>query len=280
MKQKLIKLAGVLGNPISHSLSPHLHTFWIKKYSVDGYYVPLLIDKFEIEKSLDALRTLGFCGANITIPFKEEIIKYIDDISEEDAKIGAINTLSISNEGKIKGLNTDAYGFLNNLEKTIPEWEKLVDNVVIIGGGGASRAVVSALKHKKFKNKRIVNRSKERANKIKHEIDNKLEIINWNELNEVLEECDLLINTTSLGMLNQPSLNVKVDLMNDESIVYDLVYAPLETNLIRSARERQLHIVSGLGMLIFQAIKGFEIWFGKTPQADEETSLFLKKILQ
>ena len=279
-KPESIKLAGVLGNPISHSLSPHLHGFWINKYSVNGYYIPLLVNRTEIGKSLDALKTLGFRGANVTIPFKEEVIKYIDYISETDAKIGAVNTLSINIKGEITGLNTDVYGFLKNLEKSIPQWEKFVDNIVVIGAGGASRAVVSALKYKKIESKKIVNRSAERANFIKDQIDENLEIISWSQLDEVLENCDLLINTTPLGMNGQPPLNIRVDLMNKGSIVYDLVYTPLETNLIKSAKENNLQTVNGLGMLIFQAIKGFEEWFGKKPQADEATSLFLKRILQ
>ena len=278
-KTKRIKLAGVLGNPIAHSLSPSLHGFWIKRYAIDGYYIPILVDKNEVGKSIEALKTLGFTGANVTIPFKEEVIKYVDTVSEIGLNIGAVNTISINKKGEINAENTDVYGFIKNLDNTIPKWEKGVDNVVIVGGGGASRAVVAALKNKNIKTKRVINRSIEKPYLIKEEIDKEIEVVNWKNLEDVIEDCDMLINSTSLGMKGQPSLEIDTSIMKKNSIVYDLVYTPLETKLIKTAKENKIKSVGGLGMLMFQALKGFETWFGKQPEADEQTRQFLKDSL-
>ena len=278
-KPKRIRLAGVLGNPIAHSLSPNLHGFWIKRYAIDGYYIPMLVNKNEVGKSIESLKTLGFSGANVTIPFKEEVIKYVDNVSEIGANIGAVNTISINTEGEVSAENTDVYGFVKNLDSAVPEWENDVNNVVILGGGGASRAVVAALKNKNIKTKRIINRSIEKPYLIKEEIDKGIEIVNWNNLADIVEDCDMLINSTSLGMKGQPSLEIDTSIMKKKAIVYDLVYTPLETELIKSAKKNQIRFIGGLGMLMFQALKGFEIWFGKQPEADEETMLFLKDLL-
>lgn len=278
-KPKRIKIAGILGNPIAHSLSPALHGFWIKRYALDGYYIPILVDKNEVGKSIEALKTLGFSGANVTIPFKEEVIKYVDTVSEIGANIGAVNTISINKNGEINAENTDVYGFIKNLDNTIPKWEKGVDNVVIVGGGGASRAVVAALKNKNIKTKRVINRSIEKPYLIKEEIDKEIEVVNWKNLEDIVEDCDMLINSTSLGMKGQPSLEIDTSIMKKNSIVYDLVYTPLETKLIKTAKENKIKSVGGLGMLMFQALKGFETWFGKQPEADEQTLQFLKDYL-
>ena len=218
---------------------------------------------------------MGFCGANVTIPHKESIFKYVDEATDIALKAGAINTLFIDLDGKITGTNTDVEGLINNLTYVIPDWKKRVKKVLIIGAGGAARAAVTAFQQEEIMIRRIVNRTSEKSYMIKENIDKDLEVVKWDNINSVINDIDLIINTTSLGMIGQPSLDIKISEMNKDGIVYDIVYSPLETNLIKSAKQNNIQYVGGLGMLIFQAVAGFSNWFGIKPEVDEEIKSYL-----
>ncbi len=266
-----ISLAAVIGHPIAHSRSPALHGYWLRRYGVPGHYIPLDIAPADLESTLRLLPKLGFVGANITIPHKEAILKIAEVVTDRAALIGAANTLIFRKDGKIHADNTDGAGFIANLRQGAPDWLPTNGPAAVFGAGGAARAVIAALIEVGTPEIRLSNRSRPRAEALRADFGAKVVIYDWTQAGNMLEGAKTVINTTSLGMAGKPDFRVPLDALEPEAVVNDLVYTPLMTSFLRSAKAQGCTVVDGLGMLLHQAAPGFERWFGPTPAVDEET---------
>lgn len=262
------KLAGVAGWPVSHSRSPALHGHWLRRYRIDGAYVPLPVAPDNFERALRALPLLGFRGCNVTVPHKEAALRLVDRASDEARRIGAVNTIVVEADGTLTGSNTDAYGFLENLKGAAPSWRADRGPAVMIGAGGAARAVLVALLDAGAPEVRVTNRSREKAEALTDAFGDRVVVVDWSEREAALGQAALVVNTTSLGMTGQPPLELRLDDLPGDALVTDIVYAPLETALLADARRRGNPVVDGLGMLLHQARPGFEAWFGVSPTVD------------
>jgi|TARA_B110000305_G_scaffold145834_1_gene162031 shikimate dehydrogenase len=269
MEKKLL-LAGVIGDPISHSKSPTLHRLWLNQNNINGHYIPLKVSKIDLELVLKTLPKMGFSGVNVTVPHKESVLKIANEITQSASQIGSANTLTFLPCGGFKADNTDGYGFLKNLEENEPTWDSSNAKVLIIGAGGASRAVISALLNLGVSKIVITNRTYERANELKEYFDRKIDVIKWNEKEQFLREINTLINTTTLGMLGYTNLDLSLSSINKGTIVLDLVYNPIKTTLLQNAKKQGCKIIDGLGMLLHQATPGFKEWFGVEPKITNE----------
>ena len=269
------RLAAVLGNPISHSKSPRMHNYWLKQNKLNGYYIPIKVELENFEETIWTLVSMGFSGVNVTIPHKLSALKIADESSSTAQYIGAANTLTFTKENKIYADNTDAYGFINNIKCKYPDWDPKKGMSVVLGAGGASRAVIAALLSEGSKEIIVLNRTIEKAEALKEDYDNKITVESWKNINEVVASCSNIINTTSLGMNNESLIAIQPNAIPETALVSDLVYTPLETNFLKMAKNRGSRTVDGLGMLIHQGVPGFEAWFGQKPLVTEE----LRKIL-
>jgi len=265
---KTIK-AGVIGWPVEHSLSPRLHGYWLETYGIDGVYLPLPVAPPNIEDAILALPKLGFVGANVTVPHKEAAFRIVDGLSDTARKIGAVNTIVCDEDGELYGDNTDVFGFIENIRSAAPDWRADAAPALVLGAGGAARAVIAALIDAGTPEIRLANRTRERADELMTHFGGPLTIVGWEERNAAMAGAGTLVNTTTLGMIGNPPLNVHLSELNDAAVVNDIVYAPLETPLLKAAAARGLTPVDGLGMLLHQARPGFEAWFGRHPVVDE-----------
>jgi len=264
-------LAGVIGNPIWQSKSPKLHNYWLKLYKIDGYYIPIHVETYSLKKSIKALIALGFRGVNVTIPYKTTILSLADTITDRAAVIGSANTLYFNSDGKITADNTDGYGFIENIKDHQPNWNAASGPALVLGAGGASRAVLSALIEAGAPEIYLSNRTRARADQLKTDLGARIQVLDWSKASEILDGIDLMVNTTSLGMVGKPDLSLSLKNLTSKTLVTDLVYTPLETDLLKQANAIGCPVVDGLGMLIHQAVPGFERWFGKKPTVDQET---------
>jgi shikimate dehydrogenase len=258
-------LTGILGWPVSHSRSPEIHARWLAENGIAAEYVHLATPPEKLEEEVRSLASRGFRGVNVTVPHKETVMKLLDAISETARAIGAVNTIIVEPSGKLRGENTDAYGFIAPL-KTIKGWQEMVRHPLILGAGGAARAVVSALKEAGAERIRITNRTQEKAKKLAQEFD--LEILPWEARETALAETSLLVNTTTLGMQGKEPLALSLAALPVASAVYDIVYAPRETELLRAAKLKGCTVIEGLPMLYHQAAKSFEHWWGVLPKVE------------
>ena len=272
-----IPLAGVIGAPIAHSKSPKLHAHWLYKTDLPGHYVPLHIEPNDLEQTLKTLPKLGFVGLNVTVPHKEEVMRYVDVVTDRATLIGAANTLIFRPDGKIKADNTDGFGFIKNLTTGAPDWNPDAGPALVLGSGGAARAVIAALLEAGVREILLTNRTRARAENLKDIFGPKVKIIDWIDAGNAIDDAALLINTTSLGMQGKPELRVPLDGLKRDTVVTDLVYAPLKTGLLSVAEEMGCLTVDGLGMLIHQAAPGFQHWFGVHPPIDDATRAVLLK---
>ena len=260
------QLAGVFGWPISHSRSPLMHNYWLDEYGIDGAYLPLAVAPNNFAEAFRCLPKLGFAGANVTVPHKEAALACVDLADDNARRIGAVNTVRVGGNGELIGSNTDGYGFLANLADAAPGWGAGRGSATVLGAGGAARAVVVALLDAGVSELRIVNRSSERAQILARDIgDTRMRVIAWNDRTDALYETALLVNTTVAGLEGHESLALDLKTLPTTAVVMDLVYQPLITPLLKSARDRGNPIVDGLGMLIHQARPGFLAWFGVEP---------------
>lgn len=269
MSLSSIPLAGVIGYPVAHSKSPQLHGHWLHRYGITGYYMPLEVAPENLGRVIDALPDIGFVGANVTIPHKETVMGVLDEISESASAIGAVNTL-VFKDGKVLGDNTDGYGFIANLRQGAPDWRADAGPAVVLGAGGAARAIVFALLEAGVPEILITNRTRSRAEKLQADFGERLHIVDWDRADEVFGDAATVVNTTSLGMSGKPPLEVSLAKLTPEATVTDIVYAPLKTDLLRKAEEKGCVTVDGLGMLLHQAVPGFEQWFGTRPEVDND----------
>lgn len=270
MNSGRIPLAGVIGHPIAHTKSPKLHGHWLRKHQLPGFYIPMDVAPENLESVLRTLPKAGFVGANITIPHKVAALEIADLVTDRATLIGAANTLIFREDGKIHADNTDGYGFMENLRQGAPAWDPKSGLAVVLGAGGASRAVLTALLSAGVPEILLSNRTKVRAEALQQEFGSRIRVIDWVQAGNVLEEAGLVVNTTSLGMTGKPELRIPLDGLRKETIVTDIVYTPLKTRLLQVAEEAGCQTVDGLGMLIYQAVPGFERWFGHRPEVDED----------
>ena len=269
------KLAGVMGWPVGHSRSPRLHGYWLQHYDIDGAYLPLPVAPEDFAAALKALVGLGFRGVNVTVPHKEAALALCDEVAPLAARIGAVNTL-VFQEGQILGSSSDGFGFMENLKSGASNWQPASGPAVVLGAGGAARAVVAALLEAGVPKVRLFNRTLERAARLADDLGPGIEVIAWQDRNDMLGEAALLVNTTTLGMTGQAALEIDLSALASHAVVTDLVYAPLETPLLAAARARGLTAVDGLGMLLHQARPGFEAWFGVKPEVTPSLRAFVQ----
>ncbi len=263
-----IPLAGVIGAPVAHSRSPALHGYWLRKYGIRGYYVPLEVPQSALEEVLRAMPRMGFVGANVTIPHKETALRLADTVSDRAALIGAANTLIFRTDGRVHADITDGYGFLENLRQGAPGWQADAGPCVVLGAGGAARAVVASLIEAGAEEIRLTNRTRNRAEALRAEFGTKVTVVDWVQAGNAIEGAATVVNTTSLGMVGKSEFRVPLDGLSPDAVVTDLVYTPLDTALLIRAREIGCRTVDGLGMLLHQAVPGFERWFGVKPEVD------------
>lgn len=264
------RVAGVMGWPVGHSRSPRLHGHWFERYGIDGVYVPIPVRPEDAEPAFRALPRLGFLGWNVTVPHKEIACRLVDVLDPQAARIGAVNTVLVGADGKTRGLNSDGAGFLANLRQQAPSWRPEHGAALVLGAGGSARAVAVALLDAGVPAVALVNRTAERAAALARELAaiGAVRAVAWDGIGRALAEVPLLVNCTSLGMTGQPTLELDLAPLPAAAVVADLVYAPLETALLRDARDRGLATVDGLGMLLHQAAVGFAHWGGVVPEVD------------
>ena len=264
------RLAGVMGWPVAHSLSPRLHGHWLRRYEIDGAYVPLPVLPERLEQALGALPALGFAGINLTIPHKEAAVPLVDRLSAAAERIGAVNTIVIEPDGTLSGDNADGFGFIASLSESRVGRHAAAGPAVVLGAGGAARAIAVALLDAGAPEVRLLNRTAERAHALAAELGGPVHPVEWAGRSAALADAALLVNTTSLGMHGQPPLDLALDALPPTALVTDVVYTPLTTPLLAVARARGNRVVDGLGMLLHQARPGFRAWFGVDPVVDED----------
>ena len=265
------RLAGVAGWPVGQSLSPRLHGFWLEQHGIHGAYLPLAVAPERFQTPLRSLADMGFRGLNVTIPHKQAALMLCDEVVPLAARIGAVNIL-VFEDGRVKGDNTDGFGFLENLRRAAPAWDPAAGPALILGAGGAARAV--ALLDAGAPEVRLTNRTAARAEALAADLGGAA-AVPWAARGAALDGLAVLANTTSLGMTGQPPLDLDLDALPAGALVTDIVYAPLETDLLARARSRDNPVVDGLGMLLHQARPGFEAWFGAAPKVTAELRAFV-----
>jgi len=305
------KLAGVLGWPVGHSRSPRLHGFWLEQKNIDGAYLPLAVRPEDFESAVRSLVRLGFKGANVTVPHKEAALRLADEVEPLARRIGAVNTLVFREDGSILGRNTDAFGFIENLRHGHPGFSAAKAPAVVLGAGGAARAVVAAFQDDGCPEIRLLNRTRARATEVAEELEHsfnpsspgltrgsmtggdesswmagsspamtntKITVWDWSDRDAALAGAGLLVNTTTLGMTGQPPLEINLEALPKDALVNDIVYAPLMTDLLLAAKARGNPVVDGLGMLLHQARPGFAAWFGEMPEVTDELRKFVGEL--
>jgi shikimate dehydrogenase len=261
------KAVCVIAWPAGHSRSPLIHNYWIKQHKLDAEYRREAVPPDKFDAFVGSLRGNGYIGANITVPHKEAALA----ASEPDDRaraVGAANTLWYDDD-TLRSTNTDVEGFLANLDVAAPGWDRGLETAVVLGAGGGARAVVFALLQREVGRVYVINRTRDRAQALKKKFGNRLHLAGWNETTGLLGGAGMLVNTTTLGMVGQPPLEINLR-CPASLVVADLVYAPLETGLLAAARARGLRTADGLGMLLHQAVRGFQLWFGVRPEVTPE----------
>lgn len=266
-----IPLAGVIGSPIAHSRSPALHGYWLRRYGIKGFYIPMDVAQSDLEQVLRTLPKQGFVGLNVTIPHKETVLQLADVVTDRAALIGAANTLVFRKDGRIQADNTDGAGFIANLRQNAPTWDPRAAPAAVLGAGGACRAVIAALLEVGVPEIRLANRSRGRAENLRADFGAKITVHDWTQAAAMLHGAATVVNTTSLGMTGKPDFRIPLDGLDRSALVTDLVYTPLMTQFLIEAQDKGCQIVDGLGMLLHQAAPGFERWFGHRPDVDAAT---------
>ena len=266
-----IPIAGVIGNPISQSRSPQLFRHWLKTYNKVGFYIPLHVTEANLENVIRVLPKMGFIGCNVTAPHKVDVLQIADLATDRATLIGAANTLIFRKDGKIHADNTDGYGFIANLKQGAPGWAPSIGPVAVFGAGGAARAVIASLIDIGVQKIYLSNRTRPKAEALKSSFGTKITVVDWVQSGNMLEDSATVVNTTSLGMVGKPEFRVPLDGLQRGTVVTDLVYSPLKTRLLAEAETAGCIVVDGLGMLLHQAVPGFERWFGIRPDVDVDT---------
>jgi len=258
-------LACVIGWPAKHSRSPMIHRYWLKRYGLSGDYEIAEISPEHFDPFLRGLRENGYVGGNVTVPHKVAAARIVREVDETAAALGAVNTVWYEN-GDLVGANTDVYGFLANLDAAVPDWQAGVDRAVVLGAGGAARGIVHGLMSRGVDRIDVVNRTVEKAEALRGDFGNRVAAFSMDTLPARLAGARLLVNTTSLGMAGAAPLDIDLAPLTGDAVVSDIVYVPLQTALLKQAEDRGFRTVDGLGMLLHQAVPGFEKWFGRQPE--------------
>ncbi len=262
--------AGVVGYPIKHSKSPVLHGHWLDRYGINGSYIRIELSPEKFADGIQDLIEKGFRGVNVTIPHKEKALEIANSVTDRAALIGAANTLYFHADGTIGADNTDGYGFIQNLHQNAPHWQPSAGPALVLGAGGAARAVISAFIDAGVPEIRLTNRTKIRAENLADHFGARVKVIDWHEQNSAVIGANTIVNSTSLGMEGQGELMISLDNASPYALATDIVYTPLETPFLQRAKQAGLQCVDGLGMLLHQAAPGFENWFGHKPEVDDE----------
>ena len=271
------KIAGVMGWPVEHSLSPRLHGYWLTRYGIDGAYVPFAVDPSRFGDAMRGLVGLGFAGTNVTVPHKESAFALVDEASEVAIRAGAVNTVIAREDGSLFGTNTDGFGFIENLRDAQPGWSARGGPAVVFGAGGAARAICAAILDAGAPRVRLVNRTRERAEILAKQVGGPIDVIAWDQRDWSLMDATLVVNTTTQGMHGRPPLDINLDRLPQNATVTDIVYTPLITPLLRAAQARGNSIVDGLGMLLHQGRPGFAAWFGVDPEVTTDLRDFVRR---
>ena len=269
------KKYGIIGNPLSHSLSPILHNFWFKKNNLKANYSLIEIDKRQIKDIINKIRTKELQGINVTVPYKQDVIPYVDIVINDAKETSSINTIYLNKENKIVGENTDVYGFEQSFINKLNNKELTNKNFLILGAGGVAPSLIYALIKKKISKIFISNRTLQKAENIKKKFS-LVEIILWEKIWQTTEKMDVIINATSLGMKNSPDFNMLIKKYKPGLIYYDVIYNPQETKMLKFLKENKVKTFNGLDMFLFQGQKSFYLWNKITPKVDKEIT---KKII-
>jgi len=264
------KQYGIIGKPLSHSLSPRLHSFWFKKNNLKANYSLIEIEKKQIRDIINKIRTKELHGLNVTVPYKQEVIPYLDLVINDAKETSSINTVYLNNENKIVGENTDVYGFEQSFLNKLTDQNLIEKNFLILGAGGVTPSLVYALNKKKIKKVFISNRTLQKAENIKTKFPF-VEIVPWAKMYQKSKEADVIINATSLGMKNNPDFETLVNKFKPNLIYYDVIYNPLETKMLKNFKKKKVKTFNGLEMFLFQGQKSFFLWNKIIPTIDEET---------
>lgn len=259
-------MAGVMGWPVAHSRSPAIHNHWIQDYGLTGAYGLFPVKPQELETAIRGIQALGLAGCNITIPHKVEAMKFMDWVDPLAQRMGAINTIVRQADGALHGFNNDGFGYIQSLREEQPTWRADTGPIVILGAGGASRAILLSLMDEGATEVRLLNRSRSKADALADEFGSRITVVEWSDRQNALSGATLLVNTTSQGMHGQPALDIELTQLPISAVVSDAIYVPLETPLLTSARLRGNPTVNGLGMLLHQARPAFQAWFGVMPE--------------
>jgi shikimate dehydrogenase len=265
-----MRRACVIGWPVEHSRSPLIHRYWLEQYGIDGAYEKEALRPEDLAQFLGALGASGYAGCNVTLPHKEAALRAADSADDAAVAIGAANTLWLDAGGRLHASNTDAYGFMTNLEAEARGWNRDKRPVVVLGAGGAARAILHGLLHAGASRIVLTNRTRSRAETLAKEFGPLVSVVDWPDRNRALAGCGLLVNATSLGMTGKEKLDIDLAALPKDAVVADIVYSPLETELLAAARARGNRMVDGLGMLLYQAVPGFAHWFGIRPEVTPE----------
>jgi shikimate dehydrogenase len=274
-----VKRHCIIGWPVEHSRSPLIHRYWLDLYGIEGAYEREAVAPEEIEAFLRSLGASGYAGANVTLPHKETALVVADAADEAAKAIGAANTLWLDEQGRLHASNTDAYGFMTCLSEQAPDWNRGKRPVVVLGAGGAARAILHGLIAGGAAKILVANRSQDRAEALAKVFGPAVSVVPWADRGNALAGCGLLVNATSLGMTGKPPLDIDLSQLPADAVVADIVYSPLETELLAAARARGNLTVDGLGMLLHQAVPGFERWFGVRPEVTPELRAHIVKSL-
>ena len=263
-------LAGLIGWPVAHTRSPAIHNHWIAKHRLKGAYVQLPVPPERLEAAIRGLPALGFAGCNVTVPHKVNAMRFMDELHPAARRVAAINTIVVQPDGRLLGMNNDGAGYIQSLRDADPTWRGNAGPALVLGAGGAARAIVVALLDEGVPELRITNRTLERAQALAEALGERVKVVPWAERNEAMAGVSLLVNTTTQGMHGQSTLDVVLDALPRAAMVSDAIYIPMETPLLAQARLRGHRTVNGLGMLLNQARPAFESWFGVMPEVTPE----------
>jgi shikimate dehydrogenase len=263
-------IAGLVGWPVAHSRSPVIHNHWLARYGIPGRYVLFGVPPEKLEPAVRGIATLGLRGCNVTTPHKQAIFPLLDRVDDLARKIGAVNTVVVEKDGTLSGYNNDGNGFVQSVRDAVPGWGPDSGPIVIVGAGGAARAIIASLQAQGAREIRIVNRTRSRAEELHDRFGDPLVVIDWEKRADVQDGAALLINATNQGMTGKPPLDIALDALPRDAIVADVIYVPRETPLLAAARARGNRTVNGLGMLLNQARPAFNAWYGVMPDITPE----------
>lgn len=265
-EQRPFGIAGLLGWPVAHSRSPVIHNHWLEHYGIPGRYVLFGVPPEKLEAAVRGIATLGLRGCNVTTPHKQAIFPLLDRVDDLARRIGAVNTVVVEKDGTLTGFNNDGNGFILSLKDLDPQWRPDSGPVMVLGAGGAGRAVVASLAAQGTKEIRLTNRTLDKAQEIADAVGAAVKVVPWDQREDALDGVAMLANATSLGMTGKPPLEISLERLPKHALVGDLIYIPPETPLLAAARARGNKTVNGLGLLLNQARPAFNAWFGVMPE--------------